>query len=136
MSPEEATFILDSYAVLAYLEGERGADVVRALLVGAPGASRQVFLCLVNLGEVLYITERERGLPAAHRVVGAIDQLPIQVVAPDRDLVFAAAHIKATHPLAYADAFVVALAERLGGTIVTGDAEFHSVESVAPIRWM
>jgi PIN domain nuclease of toxin-antitoxin system len=59
-------YVLDSFALLAYLEGERGRPRVRELLAGAEAGVHAIFLSLINLGEVLYITERENGL---HRCV-------------------------------------------------------------------
>ena len=50
--------------------------------------------------------------------------------------VLAAAHIKAAHLVAYADAFAAALALELDSTLLTGDPEFHSLEGKISIEWM
>ena len=76
----------------------------------------------------MHIVERERGLQAAHRAIGIIDQLPIQIADPDRSLTFAAAHLKAQHAMSYADAFSAALT-KTKNVLLTGDPEFKSVES-------
>jgi predicted nucleic acid-binding protein len=47
-----------------------------------------------------------------------------------------AAHIKANHALSYADAFAVAAAIRESATILTGDPEFETVESLVKIEWL
>ncbi len=47
----------------------------------------------------------------------------------------AAAHIKAEHQLAYADAFAAALAVSNGATLVTGDPEFKVLEDSLSIHW-
>jgi predicted nucleic acid-binding protein len=44
--------------------------------------------------------------------------------------------VKAHRSVALADAFVVALALAEGGTILTGDPEFHSVEKLVPVEWL
>ncbi len=131
-----ASLVLDSFALLAYLGDEPGAGTVEAVLRRAAAGRARVSMCAINLGEALYVTEGERGLEAARKVVGAVAQLPIEVVDPDRALTFAAAHIKAQHPLAYADAFAVALASRTGGSVVTGDPEFQNVEKLVRVRWL
>jgi predicted nucleic acid-binding protein len=134
----EKSFVLDSYAVLAFLEDSEGQEQVRNLLQEAAAGRCQLFLSVVNLGEVLYITERERGLPKAHVALARIDELPIQVVDADRANTLAAAHIKAQWHIAYADCFAVALAKRKDAAIVTGDQEFKRLEaaSVVPIVWL
>jgi len=76
--------VLDSFAVLAYLEGETGMSRVRSVLEGAEAKRHIVYLSLINLGEVLYITERERGLVAARRALGAVEQLPLEIVGVSR----------------------------------------------------
>ena len=60
----------------------------------------------------------------------------MRIVDADRSLTFAAAHVKANHTLAYADAFAVALAREMGGQLVTGDPEFRLVESLVSVRWI
>ncbi|MEE9133579.1 MAG: type II toxin-antitoxin system VapC family toxin [Gemmatimonadota bacterium] len=109
-----ARYVLDSFALLAYLEDERGAEEVEEILSAADEGRARVWMCAINLGEVLYVTEREESLEAAQRVVAIVDQLPIEVVDPERALTFTAAHVKAHHSISYADAFAVALDGRSG----------------------
>ncbi|MBM3157491.1 MAG: type II toxin-antitoxin system VapC family toxin [Chloroflexi bacterium] len=134
----EKSFVLDSYAVLAFLEDSKGQEQVRGLLQEASDSRCQLFMSIVNLGEVLYITERERGLPKAHVVLARIDELPIQVIDADRANTLAAAQVKARWSIAYADCFAVALARLKDAAIVTGDPEFKRLEaaSVVSISWL
>ena len=129
-------YVLDTFALLVYLRGEPGDEQVRELLSQAEGGERCLHLCLINYGEVIYISERQGGRLAAEEAVRIVDNLPVEVVPADRRLTFAAAHVKANYPLSYADAFVVALAQRLGATVVTGDPEFKSVASLVDIEWL
>lgn len=127
-------YILDSYAMLAYLAGEPGKERVKAVLNEAAQDQNQLAISIINLGEVLYITERERSLARAQLALAMIDQLPIEIAAASRESVLSAAHIKAHFPVAYADAFAIALAEKMGGTILTGDPEFEAVEELVNIE--
>jgi predicted nucleic acid-binding protein len=129
-----APYVLDSYALLAYLGGEEGQQGLQDLLNRAADGSAQLYLTIINYGEVLCIVERERGLAAAQITVAAVDQLPIQVAEADRELTFGAAHVKASFPLAYADCFAVALARQLEGVVVTGDPEFGSVAALVDVE--
>jgi predicted nucleic acid-binding protein len=129
-------YVLDSYALMAYVGGEDGQDRVQDLLRKAVDGSATLYLTVINYGEVLYIVERERGLTAAQKTIAALDQLPIHVVEADRDLTFAAAHVKAQFALAYADCFAVALARELGASVVTGDPEFKSVSQLVDVEWL
>lgn len=129
-------YILDSFALLAFLEDETGAAVVGRILSQCSQRLAHSWLSIINYGEVLYITEREQGVRSAQKVIAWIDQLPTQVMDADRRLTFEAAHIKANHALSYADAFVVALAQRMDAQIVTGDPEFQRTVHLADVLWL
>jgi len=128
--------VLDSFALLAYLEDEAGAADVKDMLTAAQRKQAALWMSVINLGEALYITEREQSLEAAHVVLAAVDQLPIEVVEADLSLTLDAAHLKAHHSISYADAFAGALAMKRDAAVVTGDPEFEKVESLVHIHWI
>jgi ribonuclease VapC len=127
---------LDSFAMLAYLGGEAGMERVRALLQECTQGKCRALFSLINLGEVIYIVEREHGLTKAQEVLATFDQLPVQVLPATRAGVLAAAHIKANYPIAFADAFVVATALEQQAAILTGDPEFEAVSRVVQVDWL
>lgn len=131
---ESGAYVLDSYALLAHLQEESGKLRVREILAQASAGRCQVYLSVINLGEIAYIIERERGLPEVHEALGLIDQLPIEVLPAPREVVLAAAHIKAGHPIAYADAFAAAAAQALEAVVVTGDPEFDSLRALIDVE--
>lgn len=133
---ETATYVLDSFALLAYLQDEPVASQIEKLLDGAEKEKCQLLLSIINLGELLYITERRGGVARAQDALALIRQLPIQVVPADEQIVFSAAHIKANHTLSFADAFVVAIAIQENAIILTGDPEFQSIESLVTVEWL
>ena len=130
------SYVLDAFAVMAFLRDEPGGPKVRELLRAAAQDEIQLYLSLINYGEVLYLVERRWGELELRKVIARLDELPIQVMLVDRPLVLAAAHVKAHHRLSYADAFAVALAQQLDAVVVTGDPEFKSVEEVVRIEWL
>jgi len=93
-----------------------------------------LYMSIVNLGEVIYITERERGLATAQQVLARIDELPIKVVDADRHCSLAAAHIKARWPIAYADCYAAALCQVADAVLVTGDTEFIPLEAAGAVK--
>jgi ribonuclease VapC len=95
-----------------------------------------LFLSIINLGELLYNTERRAGVAKAQDILALIRQLPIELIPADEQIVFTAAHIKANYPLSYADAFAVAVAVEKDAAIITGDPEFRSVENLVTIKWL
>jgi len=125
--------VIDSYAILCLLEGEPDADEVAELLTSGP---EPLLMTYVNLGEVLYTIMRERGPDHADAALLALEASRLVFVPAERTLTLAAAHLKATHRVSYADAFCAALAQISGFALVTGDPEFRDLERKVHVRWL
>lgn len=132
----DETFVLDSFAILALLGREPGSQDVADLLRKAQNKDARLFMTWVNVGEVAYIVERRLGSDRLYAALAAMEATPLEIVPADRDLTLTAAHIKAKHPIAYADAFAAALAQHLAATLVTGDPEFKVLEETLDIHWL
>jgi hypothetical protein len=52
---KKPSFILDSYALLAFLQGEAGGGLVCDILKKALNDQAAVYLSVINLGEIYYI---------------------------------------------------------------------------------
>jgi ribonuclease VapC len=128
--------VLDSYSVIAYLEGDPGADNMIEMFQAARDSGRDLLLCVINWGEVYYITLREVGRERAEAVAHLISTLPIELVPADLELTKLAAQLKATKKMSYADCFAAALAKLRRAELVTGDEEFKQVEGEIKIRWI
>lgn len=135
-SKEVERYVLDSYAVLAYLQEETGHEKVLAMLEEARQGQNELLMNVINLGEVLYIVEREKGLSKAQETLARIDELPIEVMDVDRTLALTAAHLKAQHSLACADCFAAGLAQLKEAVLLSGDPELKQVESLITIEWL
>jgi predicted nucleic acid-binding protein len=120
--------VLDSWAVLRYLEGaEPAASAVDGLL-----AESRPAMSWINLGEVLYILRRQQGEAPALETVRDLCEV-VDPLLPDAALVLVAARFKADHPMSYADAFAAALAVERDAALWTGDPELL-IEG-APWSW-
>ena len=129
-------YVLDSYAMIAHFLAQPGGDRVRDLLRQAQQETLDMYMSWINLGETAYIVERRRGEAAVQELISDISRLPITLVEAEPPRVLAAARVKARHPLSYADAFAVALAQELDAPLVTGDPEFHKVEEIVQVLWL
>lgn len=136
MAKSQPHFILDTFALLAYLQGENDGIRVREILQDANNGKAGVSMSVINLGETLYMTERRKGAREAQEVLASIRQMPIRILPADEQTVLDAAHIKANHAVSYADSFTIVAAMSEGGIILTGDPEFESVESLVKVEWL
>ncbi|WKZ38365.1 MAG: type II toxin-antitoxin system VapC family toxin [Anaerolineales bacterium] len=130
------TFILDTFALLAYLRDEPAASRIEKLLKDAKQGKYRLYLSIINLGELLYITERRGATEKAQVALALLRQLPVEILPADEQTVFAAAHVKANYAISYADAFAIAAAQHMGGTVITGDPEFNAVEEIVQVEWL
>ena len=129
-------YLLDSYAALAWIQDEKGAQFVEDLLYRARGNEDEVLLNIINLGEIYYRCARVLDIESAQHMLEKIRLLPIRIIPCPNDLVIEAAEIKALYAIAYADAFAITSAIREKACIVTGDPEFKEVEHLAEIHWL
>jgi predicted nucleic acid-binding protein len=132
----DSAYVFDSYALLAHFEDEAGGEKVRKILRAASAGKTSLFLSVINLGELYYISLRERGSEMAEQILFLMEQLPIDIVAADREMTLEAAKLKGSHPVAYADCFAAALAIRINAKVVTGDPEFKIFKRILSVEWI
>ncbi len=128
--------VLDSYALIAYFENEKGADRVERFLHQAESSRTPLLLSIVNWGEVYYALYRSKGEKEAERGILIIDQLPITVVDVNRTITYQAARLKAKYAVAFGDCFAGALAMINQALVLTGDPEFKKLEEEVPVNWI
>ena len=95
-------------------------------------------MSVINLGEVYYRVGRERGLPLAEQALEWFGRQPVHIIDVGWKLTRAAAEIKSTYALSYADCFAASLARQLEAAVVTGDPEFEQLErdGIVEIEWL
>jgi predicted nucleic acid-binding protein len=120
-------YVLDACAMIAFLKGEAGADVVENALLDA---NSQCVAHAINLCEVYYDFHRASSESAAE---GAVADLRTVGVTERQDLDESfwkeAGKLKAGGKISLADCFAVALTNRVGGTLLTSD--HHELDRVA-----
>ncbi len=122
------TVVLDSWAVLRYLENAEPAATLVAELIDV----ERPLMSWINLGEVHYVLRRAHGEDAASETVRDLRDI-LDARLPDERAVLDAARLKASYPMAYADAFGAALTITNAGTLWTGDPEL--LVDGSPWQW-
>jgi predicted nucleic acid-binding protein len=129
-------FVLDSFALLRFIQKEPGDEAVKAILEDVRLGKACAMLNVINMGEVIYTVQRRFGLQFKLDVVMNIARLGIEILPAPNDLVFRAAELKARFAMSYADTFAVASSIEHNATLVTGDPEFRQVEKLVKILWV
>ena len=132
-------YVLDSYALIGYLENEYFADRIERLLKQARKGEARLYLHALHLGEVYYITLREQGSKLADLAYSRIKAFPLTFIDQiDEELLLTAASLKASFPISYADSFAAALAKIKNCALLSGDPELKRLENekVIAIEWL
>ncbi|MFT4034597.1 MAG: PIN domain-containing protein [Patulibacter sp.] len=109
--------VLDSWAVLAWLDGDDpAADAVDTVIDARP------LMSWINLVEVAYRLERQHGRAQSESTITELRRL-IDADLPGTGRMLAAARIKATTPIALGDCFALATAIAANAELWTGDPE-------------
>jgi PIN domain nuclease of toxin-antitoxin system len=121
------TTVLDASALLAYLQGEQGADIVEAALLDAA-------ICgAANWSEIAQkVTAAARDWELVKALLESYDLEVEPVTAHDGEL--AAARWRRGDGLSLADRLCLALGERLDADVLTADASWGSAGRIRQIR--
>jgi uncharacterized protein len=128
--------VLDSWAIMAYLEDEPAGETVANTIADAHEQDIPLLMSVVNVGEVWYIIAREASQTDAENSITHLRHLGIEFVDADWLLAHEAARYKSKHKMSYADCFGAALTKQKGAVLLTGDPEFKLVEQDIPIHWL
>ncbi len=128
-------YVLDAWAVIAYLQGEEpAASRVRQLLMLARRQEVKLRISIINLGEVYYQVGKAKGEDVADTTLARLRQLAVTVVSASDAVVWAAARLKMRHAISYADACALATAADTNAILVTGDPELDALTAIAAIE--
>jgi uncharacterized protein len=128
--------VLDTWAVIAYLEDEPAAEHVENLIADAHERQIPMYMTVVNVGEVWYTVARQISDEEANNSLKTLSRLRIQFEDVGWTLTQQAARFKSQHRMSYADCYAVALAKVMKADLVTGDKEFKALEDEVNIAWL
>jgi predicted nucleic acid-binding protein len=127
--------VIDSWAMVAWIQDEPAGTALEALLLKADIGKLQLLMSWYNVAETFYTVAKRRKLSVAEEFLTRLPSLPVRLVLPDEDGIVAAARVKASHAVALGDAFAIALAQTEGATVITGDQEIRRCKLV-PVDWL
>ncbi len=115
--------------MVAYLTGEPGEDIVRSML---RDANATCYAHSINLCEVYYDSLRATDERTARRTIQSLyDDGVVERRDMSREFWRRVGGLKARGSISLADCFGIALAQKLGGEIVTSD--HHEFDRLVPL---
>ena len=116
---------------MEWIAGRKPAfDRVAKLLSEADAGVTKLIMSAINSGEVYYCLRKNHSLELGESWRESSPTLPVTFEVPSAADIWNAATLKARFPIAYADAFAVALAQKHTCPLVTGDPEFRRVKQL------
>jgi predicted nucleic acid-binding protein len=136
MARKAKAYVLDTWAVIAYLEDEPSGEQVEELIATAHEEQIPIYMSVVNVGEVWYTVARQVSEEEANVSVKALHDLRIQFEDAEWTLTQEAARFKSQNKMSYADCFAAALAKVKKADLITGDREFKPLDGEIKISWI
>jgi len=122
------TRVLDSWPILEWIrEKQPATDIVENVLAEAESGAMRLLMSAINVGEVYYYVRKYQGEGLAETWRESSGTLPVTIEVPTMEEVWNAALLKGRYPIACADAFVAALAQKYRCPLITGDPELRSI---------
>jgi predicted nucleic acid-binding protein len=130
-------YVLDSSAVIRYIDGEMGADRVNAILKACVAGQAEVCISAMQWGEVSGNLRKRMGAAHEARIMSSLLPKESEVVSVSGERAVRAADIKVDRKISYADAFALELAmDSLDHVLVTADYGFKAVDDLAHIEFL
>jgi predicted nucleic acid-binding protein len=131
------TYVLDSSAVLRYLDDETGAARVAEIIKSHLAGRCEAIISAPHWGEVAGVTCKLHGRQAMELVLSRLSAFGFRVVAADADRAVGAALIKLKRGVPYVDAFGLELAAAAGERVfVTADFDFKPASRDVTIEFL
>ena len=123
-------YVLDTSAILAFIENEPGAERVETVLY-----QESVWLPWIVLLETYYISRQEQSKAEANLRYALLKQTPATIIwQADEAVMLKAARLKAGYRLSLADAIIAAFAIRKKAILLHKDPEFEAVKEYVDLE--
>ena len=120
------SFVLDTSAIMAFIEQEAGAERVREILL-----KHAIIIPWLSLLEVVYISQRELVEGEAVTRYALLKKLNAEIIwEADEALLLNAARINASHTLSLADAVIAAITSQHNAILLHKDPEYEPLQDV------
>ncbi len=130
-------YVLDSSALLRYIDNEAGADRIERILGACVEGKAEVCISAVQWGEVAGNLRKRLGASQETRILSTLLPSESEIAPASAERAVHAAEIKVDRKISYADAFAIELAmDSTDHVLVTADYNFKAVDDLARIEFL
>lgn len=98
-----SVYVLDTSALLAYIENEDGVTEIESILLETLDDRHTLYVSVVSCIEIFYISFQEQGRMVATERLELLKELPLIQEPLDENYIAAVGAIKAAHAMSFAD---------------------------------
>jgi len=132
-----SVFVLDSSAVLRYIDDEAGADRVGEIFKECLHQKSKMRISALQWGEIAGQLRKHLGAATATRVLETLLPIELDIVAATGDRAVRAATLRLERKISYADGFAIDLAmDSAEHILVTADYDFKVVADLVSIQFL
>ncbi|OQX05098.1 MAG: hypothetical protein BWK80_52685 [Desulfobacteraceae bacterium IS3] len=121
-------YVLDTSAILAFIENEDGAETVENLLMSSIEEGNKIFISAVTLIEIFYISVQEQGSETGEERLDLLGNLPLIQESLTPQFTKIIGKLKAYKSMSFADCCIAGLAKYKNAVLVHKDPEFEQLE--------
>jgi predicted nucleic acid-binding protein len=131
------TYILDSSAILRYLDGEAGGVRVSEIIKSHLAGRCEAMISALHWGEVAGVTHKVRGRQGMDLALSRLHAFGLEIVPVDADRAVRASFVKLKRGIPYVDAFAIELAANSAERVfVTADFNFKLASRDVAIEFL
>jgi predicted nucleic acid-binding protein len=131
------TYVLDSSAILRYVDGEAGGTRVAEIIKSHLAGKCEAIISALHWGEAAGVLCKVHGTQGMDLVLSRLSAFGIQIIAADADRSVRAAMIKLKRQVPYVDSFGVELAASSPEAVfVTADFDFKCASRDVKIEFL
>ena len=121
-------YVLDTSALLAYIENEPGTAKIDRLLRETLDDQHILSISVISSIEVFYITYQEQGIAVATERLQLLEDLPLIQEPVRSEAIERIGTLKATHTMSFADCCIAGLAKEKSAILIHKYPEFEQLE--------
>ncbi len=131
------TYVLDSSAILRYLDNDAGAARVSEIIKWHLAGTCEATISALHWGEIAGVTCKIHGVQAMDLVLSRLGVFGFQIVPADGDRAVRASLVKVKRDIPYVDAFGIELAaDSQERVFVTADFDFKPASRDVKIEFL
>jgi predicted nucleic acid-binding protein len=130
-------YVLDSSAVLRYIDREIGADRLISIFKACVRQEDEARISAVQWGEIAGNLRKKVGALRQRRILDSIIPYDLEIVPASAERAVRAAELRVDRKIAYADAFALEVAMTSADhVLITADYGFKAVTDLARIEFL